>query len=129
MDSMEINKAFAAVLTAGIAFMVFGLVAETAVHPHPLKESVLKIEGVGAEAAAPGPKAPVVPIAALLQTADASVDKADRLLKYSQALERISKEAMWAPIFSYSTNYAFTKDLKFEAQPDELPRFVQASWK
>lgn len=68
-------------------------------------------------------------VIALLQTADASVDKADRLGKYSQALERISKEAMWAPIFSYSTNYAFTKDLKFEAQPDELPRFVQASWK
>ena len=76
MDSMEINKAFAAVLTAGIAFMVFGLVAETAVHPHPLKESVLKIEGVGAEAAAPGPKAPVVPIAALLQTADPAAGEA-----------------------------------------------------
>ena len=68
-------------------------------------------------------------VIALLQTADASVDKAERLVKYSQALERISKEAMWAPIFSYSTNYAFTKDLRFEAQPDELPRFVQASWK
>lgn len=68
-------------------------------------------------------------VIALLQTADTSVEKADRLGKYSQALERISKEAMWAPIFSYSTNYAFTSDLKFEAQPDELPRFVQASWK
>ncbi|CAM3675720.1 ABC transporter substrate-binding protein [Paracidovorax anthurii] len=68
-------------------------------------------------------------VIALLQTADSSVDKTDRLVKYSQALERISREAMWAPIFSYSTNYAFTKDLNFESQPDELPRFVQASWK
>ena len=38
-------------------------------------------------------------------------------------------QAMWAPLFSYSTNYAYTSDLKFEAQPDELPRFFTASWK
>ncbi|PZQ75444.1 MAG: ABC transporter substrate-binding protein [Variovorax paradoxus] len=66
---------------------------------------------------------------ALLQTADASVDKAERMGKYAQALERIAQEAMWAPIFSYSTNYAFTKELKFDAWPDELPRFAQAAWK
>lgn len=36
---------------------------------------------------------------------------------------------MWAPMFSYSTNYAFTKDLAFDAWPDELPRFAQARWK
>ncbi|BFO57604.1 ABC transporter substrate-binding protein [Acidovorax sacchari] len=66
---------------------------------------------------------------ALLQTADSSTDKTDRLAKYGQALERISKEAMWAPIFSYSTNYAFTKDLAFDAWPDELPRFAQSRWK
>ena len=27
------------------------------------------------------------------------------------------RRPMWAPLFSYSTNYAFTSDLKFEAQP------------
>ena len=68
-------------------------------------------------------------VIALLQTADATVDKAERKAKYAQALQRISAQAMWAPLFSYSTNYAFTSDLKFEAQPDELPRFFQASWK
>lgn len=66
---------------------------------------------------------------ALLQTADATVDKTERKGKYTQALQRISEQAFWAPLFSYSTNYAFTSDLKFEAQPDELPRFFQASWK
>jgi len=68
-------------------------------------------------------------VIALLQTADATVDKAERKTKYAQALQRISTQAMWAPLFSYSTNYAFTSELKFEAQPDELPRFFQASWK
>ncbi|MGF6528306.1 ABC transporter substrate-binding protein [Variovorax sp. PvP013] len=66
---------------------------------------------------------------ALLQTADATLDKNDRKAKYAQALQRISEQAMWAPLFSYSTNYAFTSDLKFDAQPDELPRFFAASWK
>lgn len=32
-------------------------------------------------------------------------------------------------MFSYSTNYAFTSDLTFTAQPDEVPRFYAASWK
>jgi peptide/nickel transport system substrate-binding protein len=68
-------------------------------------------------------------VIALLQTADSTVDKAERKAKYAQALQRIAAQAYWAPMFSYSTNYAFTSDLKFEAQPDELPRFVQASWK
>ncbi|GKT23864.1 ABC transporter substrate-binding protein [Acidovorax sp. SUPP3334] len=68
-------------------------------------------------------------VIALMQTADATVDKAERKAKYAQALQRISAQAMWAPLFTYSTNYAFTSDLKFEAQPDELPRFFQASWK
>ncbi|AOW15831.1 ABC transporter substrate-binding protein [Hydrogenophaga crassostreae] len=65
----------------------------------------------------------------LLQTADATVDAAERKAKYAKALQRISEQAFWAPMFSYSTNYAFVSDLKFEAEPDELPRFFTASWK
>ena len=68
-------------------------------------------------------------VIALLQTADASMDKVERKKKYAQALQRISEQAYMAPLFSYSTNYVFTQDLKFTAQADELPRFVQASWK
>ncbi|WP_405000984.1 ABC transporter substrate-binding protein [Hydrogenophaga palleronii] len=65
----------------------------------------------------------------LLQAADTTVDAAQRKAMYAKALQRISEQAMWAPLFSYSTNYAFTSDLQFEAQPDELPRFFMASWK
>jgi len=68
-------------------------------------------------------------VIALLHTADSTVDKAERKQKYAQALQRIGEQAYMAPLFSYSANYAFTSDLKFAAQADELPRFVQASWK
>lgn len=75
---MEINKGLAAILTAGIAFMVAGLIGETLVHPERLKESVLKIEGaeVASGAAAPQEKQDP-PIALLLQTADPARGEAD----------------------------------------------------
>jgi peptide/nickel transport system substrate-binding protein len=68
-------------------------------------------------------------VAKWLDTADTSNDPAVRKADYAQALNRISKEAYWAPLFSYSTNYAFTSSLNFKAYPDELPRFYEASWK
>ncbi|MBB2930504.1 ABC transporter substrate-binding protein [Paraburkholderia silvatlantica] len=61
--------------------------------------------------------------------ADASNDPTERKAHYAAALKRISEQAYWAPLFSYSTNYAFTSDLNFQPWPDELPRFYQASWK
>ena len=74
MDSLEINKGFAAVLVAGIAFMVSGLVAEGLVHPKLLKESAIKIEGAAPAAGAP---AAPEPIAALLASASPEAGEAD----------------------------------------------------
>jgi cytochrome c len=73
MDSMEVNKAVAAVLTAGIAFMVSGLIAGGLVSPTRLKESAIKIDTSAVQAAAGGaPAAPTgpAPIAPLLASAD-----------------------------------------------------------
>ncbi|SDX23106.1 peptide/nickel transport system substrate-binding protein [Collimonas sp. OK242] len=64
-----------------------------------------------------------------LDTADSSLDAAVRKENYSKALQRISQQALAAPLFSYSTNYAYTSALKFQGYPDELPRFYEASWK
>jgi cytochrome c len=50
--SLEANKAFAAVLTAGIAFMVAGFIGQQIVHPHRLDKTAITIEGVGAGTAA-----------------------------------------------------------------------------
>lgn len=64
-----------------------------------------------------------------LKTADSSVDPAVRKDNYRKALQRISEQAYWAPLFSYSTYYAYTADLNFTPYPDELPRFAEANWK
>jgi cytochrome c len=74
--SLEVNKAFAAVLTAGIAFMVAGLVGETVVHPHRLDKPAITIEGVGQQAAAPADSAPALePVEPLLAAASADTGK------------------------------------------------------
>lgn len=64
-----------------------------------------------------------------LEQADTSVDPTERKKLYGEAIEKITKNAYWAPMFTYSSNYAFTSDLNFKAYPDELPRFWEASWK
>ena len=70
MDSLEVNKVAAAVLTAGIAFMVAGLAGEILVHPTRLTKSAIKID-VPTNAAPTGPAAPADPPVALeLASAD-----------------------------------------------------------
>jgi peptide/nickel transport system substrate-binding protein len=64
-----------------------------------------------------------------LATADAATDPAARKENYAKALQRIADQAYALPLFSYSSNYAFTSDLDFSAQADELPRFYDAHWK
>lgn len=59
--SLEANKAFAAVLTAGIAFMVAGFIGQQVVRPHHLDKTAIAIEGVGASSAAPAAEAPALP--------------------------------------------------------------------
>jgi peptide/nickel transport system substrate-binding protein len=65
----------------------------------------------------------------LLKEADTSVDTDKRLKTYQEALKLIAEKAYLFPLFSYPANYAFTSDLKFSAEPDELPRFYEAKWK
>ena len=70
MDSMQVNKATAAVLVVGIAFFVTGLIGDKIVHVQPLEHSVLKFEEVAAPVAAGGAKDELTPIGPLLATAD-----------------------------------------------------------
>jgi peptide/nickel transport system substrate-binding protein len=48
---------------------------------------------------------------------------------YAAAIKRITEQAYWLPMFTYTTSYAYTKDLEFTPYPDELPRFYLAKWK
>jgi cytochrome c len=54
-NSLEMNKIFAAILTAGVTFMGAGVIGRLIVHPTPLKESAIQI----------GEPAPVQAIAAV----------------------------------------------------------------
>ncbi len=78
MQSLETNKAFAAILTAGIAFSLAGLVGGALVHPTQLKKTVLDIK-VAPEAGGGAPEAPKVlpPIGVLLASADPHTGEAD----------------------------------------------------
>jgi cytochrome c len=78
MDSLEVNKAVAAVLVAGITFMVAGLVGETLVSPKHYDKLAITIDVPQAPGAAPAePQDP--PVAALL--ASASPTDGENLVK------------------------------------------------
>lgn len=64
-----------------------------------------------------------------LTVADTSVDPAVREANYSKAIKIITTQAYWAPLFTYSYNYAFDKDLNFTPYSDSIPRFFKSSWK
>ncbi len=77
MDSLEVNKAIASILVAGIAFMVSGFIGDILVAPHALKKPAIEIAGAPAETASAAqpqtPKAP--PIVPLLASADVAKGK------------------------------------------------------
>ena len=60
MDSMEVNKGVAAILVAGIAFFVTGMIADGLVTTHKPHEPAIKVE-VAAAAPAPARKASISP--------------------------------------------------------------------
>lgn len=64
-----------------------------------------------------------------LDIADSSTTPETRLENYSKALKKIADEAYWVPLFSYNTNYVFSKEMAFTPTADELVRFSQMSWK
>jgi cytochrome c len=59
MASLEGNKAFAAILVAGMAFMVAGFVADVLVHPEELEKTAIAIQGAAETVS--GPARVVIP--------------------------------------------------------------------
>ena len=77
MDSMEVNKAIAAVLIAGIAFFLTGTIGMMLVHPHKLEHTVLNIQVADTSHAAPAAKpVELPPVAPLLAKADVAAGEA-----------------------------------------------------
>src|SRR3954451_9155257 len=80
MNSLELNKAFAAVLTAGITFMLAGQIGKVLVHGERPHESAIRIGEPAAGGAAPAASAPALePISGLL--ANASVENGEGIAK------------------------------------------------
>jgi peptide/nickel transport system substrate-binding protein len=63
-----------------------------------------------------------------LTLADGSIDPETRKENYTKALQRIADQAYWAPMFSYNTNYVFTKDVAYTPTADEVLRFATMRW-
>tara|TARA_R110002049_G_scaffold203654_1_gene374218 strand:- start:14025 stop:15542 length:1518 start_codon:yes stop_codon:yes gene_type:complete len=66
---------------------------------------------------------------ASLNVADSATDDAVRKENYTAAIERITEEAYWAPMFSYNTNYVTTTEVEYTPTADEVLRFTTTSWK
>jgi cytochrome c len=72
MDSIEVTKVSTAVLVAGIAYFMTGLIGADLIHPEHLAKPAIEIKGAAPEAtsAAPAAEASLPPIAPLLASAD-----------------------------------------------------------
>lgn len=64
-----------------------------------------------------------------LDVADTATDPEKRKEYYAKALKKIADQAYWLPLFSYNSNYVFTKEVSYQPTPDEVLRFVEMSWK
>ena len=77
MDSLEINKAAAAVLVAGIAFLGSGLLGDALVHPVKLSKPAIEIKAETAPVAGAPAEQADPPVALLLASADPGRGQAD----------------------------------------------------
>jgi peptide/nickel transport system substrate-binding protein len=68
-------------------------------------------------------------VVAWLAEGDTTTDTAAREAVYKKALERISSELYWLPMFTYAKYYVYAKELDFQTTSDEIPRFYAAKWK
>ena len=72
MGSMEVNKAFAAILIAGIAYASFGFISTMLVHPVMPRQAAIQVGEPAAASASAAPAAPAAlePITPLLAAAN-----------------------------------------------------------
>lgn len=64
-----------------------------------------------------------------LHRGDTSIDPEVRAEAYAEALNIISEELYWLPMFTYAKYYVYSNDLNFTPTADEIPRLYEASWK
>jgi cytochrome c len=120
---MDMNKVFAAILSAGVLAMVSIIVSGMLVQPDELKTPAYPIEGVVETAAAPADDAKaeaVPPVDPLLASAD--VDKGAQIAKQCQACHNFAKGGpnlvgpnLWGVLggpHAHMANYAYSDAMK-----------------
>jgi peptide/nickel transport system substrate-binding protein len=65
----------------------------------------------------------------LVRQGSSVTDPEERRREYSAAIRRITEQAYFLPLWTYSTTYAFSRQLDFRPWADELPRFYLSRWK
>ena len=77
MDSLETTKVFTAILVAGMAYFLAGLIGAQLVHPEKPAKPAIEIKGAAPEtAAAPSAEEKLAPIGPLLAKADPAAGEA-----------------------------------------------------
>ncbi len=68
-------------------------------------------------------------IEGLFKSALETTDPEARTKMYDRALKKIAAQAYWLPLYKYTQNYVVSKDVKFSAPKDGLPRLNRIAWK
>ncbi|HME23735.1 MAG TPA: ABC transporter substrate-binding protein [Acetobacteraceae bacterium] len=63
-----------------------------------------------------------------LGAADETTDAAKQKELYAKAIERITDQVDWLPLFTFVQNYAFTDQVAFTPSADELVRLYRVHW-
>jgi peptide/nickel transport system substrate-binding protein len=63
-----------------------------------------------------------------LDQGDNAGDPSIRKDFYKKALQYIADNVYWLPMWSHSTNYAFSKEVDFTPFADEIARFYLVKW-
>ena len=67
-------------------------------------------------------------VAGWLEAGDTNSDPAIRKANYAKAIEKITGEVYWLPMFNHVRNYGYREGLEFIPYQDEIPRFWQYGW-
>jgi peptide/nickel transport system substrate-binding protein len=65
----------------------------------------------------------------LLKQAGATIDPEQRRKAYGEAIRLATERVDFVPLFSDVRYVAFSKQLKFQGFPDDVPRFYLSTWK
>jgi peptide/nickel transport system substrate-binding protein len=68
-------------------------------------------------------------VEALVKNGGSTDDVDERRKNYAHAIQIITANADWLPLYTFVTTYGVSRTLNFTPYPDELPRFYLSTWR